>query len=373
MSDEQIAQKLKEWQAYRSMLVEQQGGLNEELQFLAEVAAGAAELARQRELDSQTKYIGALKKQQDLLVKNAAQGLKALAAEEKKATSELSKIRDERLKIEERYQEALAGLSGSGPASFGAANSLKVAAREALQAGDVEGAQAQAQAALKMIQELAAAGENTFGFQGFINELRDIELAANDLEQTNAESKIEAIKAEMLDLKVKAATLKDMPVSVKMDEAALAAVKSAIDDLASTRVIVQIGAQYDFNTPYTLQDPGPPPAFATGGQVRGPGSGTSDSILARLSNGEYVLRAAAVRQYGTALLDKMNGLQLPRFADGGLVEAAMSMPGPAAGRDLGHVTLSVEGQSFQLLADQDNFAEVLRRQRVKFGSTRSRK
>lgn len=372
-SKEELKAKRDALIAFRSAIVEQQTGLNAEFQFLNEVAASAAELARQQELDSQTKYIGALKKQQDLLVKNAAQGLKALAAEEKKATSELSKIRDERLKIEERYQEAIAGLSGAGPTSFGAANSLKVAARQALSEGDVEGAQAQAQAALKMIQELAAAGENTFGFQGFINELRDIELAANDLEQTNAENKIKAIQDEMLDLKVKAADLKDMPVSVKMDETALAAVKTAIEELANTRVIVQIGAQYDFNTPYTLQDPGPPPTFATGGQVRGPGSGTSDSILARLSNGEYVLRAAAVRQYGTALLDKMNGLQLPRFAEGGLVEAAMSAPGATPGRDLGHVTLSVEGQSFQLLADQENFTEVLRRQRVKFGSTRSRK
>ncbi|MGW6703616.1 phage tail tape measure protein [Streptomyces sp. NPDC054956] len=50
--------------------------------------------------------------------------------------------------------------------------------------------------------------------------------------------------------------------------------------------------------------------YPTGGAVRGPGSGTSDSILARISNGEYVVRAASVRQYGVAMLDQLNAGQL---------------------------------------------------------------
>lgn len=70
--------------------------------------------------------------------------------------------------------------------------------------------------------------------------------------------------------------------------------------------------------------------FATGGLVRGPGTGTSDSIPARLSAGEYVVRAAAVRQIGTGALDAINGLKRPpsvvsgrmAFAAGGLVPAA---------------------------------------------------
>ena len=42
------------------------------------------------------------------------------------------------------------------------------------------------------------------------------------------------------------------------------------------------------------------------GGVRGPGSGTSDSIPAMLSNGEYVLNAAAVSKFGVPMLDQMN-------------------------------------------------------------------
>ena len=45
--------------------------------------------------------------------------------------------------------------------------------------------------------------------------------------------------------------------------------------------------------------------FATGGPVRGPGTGTSDSIVARLSDGEYVNTAATVDSLGTSLFDKL--------------------------------------------------------------------
>ncbi|MCK8685369.1 DUF4214 domain-containing protein [Pseudomonas umsongensis] len=63
--------------------------------------------------------------------------------------------------------------------------------------------------------------------------------------------------------------------------------------------------------------------YATGGLIAGPGTGTSDSIFARLSNGEYVMRADAVRMFGTGLLDQMNAGQLPAFALGGGVGEAV--------------------------------------------------
>jgi hypothetical protein len=45
---------------------------------------------------------------------------------------------------------------------------------------------------------------------------------------------------------------------------------------------------------------------ATGGQISGPGSGTSDSIPAYLSNGEYVIKADAVNKYGVGTFDALN-------------------------------------------------------------------
>ena len=56
---------------------------------------------------------------------------------------------------------------------------------------------------------------------------------------------------------------------------------------------------------------------ADGGHISGPGTGTSDSIPAYLSNGEYVIRASAVNQYGKDFFD---GLNAQKFAGGGSVK-----------------------------------------------------
>lgn len=60
-------------------------------------------------------------------------------------------------------------------------------------------------------------------------------------------------------------------------------------------------------------------AFASGGSVAGPGTGTSDSIPAMLSNGEYVLNAQAVDRLGVPFLNGLNTGRLRGFASGGLV------------------------------------------------------
>jgi TP901 family phage tail tape measure protein len=52
-----------------------------------------------------------------------------------------------------------------------------------------------------------------------------------------------------------------------------------------------------------------------GGAVTGPGTGRSDSIPALISNGEYVIKAAAVQRYGVAMFDRLNAM---RYASGGL-------------------------------------------------------
>jgi TP901 family phage tail tape measure protein len=61
-------------------------------------------------------------------------------------------------------------------------------------------------------------------------------------------------------------------------------------------------------------------AVASGGSVSGPGTGTSDSIPAMLSDGEYVIRAAAVKKLGRKFLDAINQGTLPGFKLGGMSE-----------------------------------------------------
>lgn len=379
-TEEELLAKRSALETFRAAIVEQQTELNAELQFLADVGGAAAQAARDDELKNRNSYIEQLKSQQDRMVKAAETAGKQLAAAETAANRELEKVRADRLKIEERYQAALAGMNSGGDASYGAAQSLKVGAREALRAGDVAGAQAQAQAALKMLQELQAAGESTYGFAGFIAELRDIELAANDIEQTNAEQKIEAIKAEMIDLKAKAAALEDLSVSVKMDDAALEQVKQALSALANTKLMVQVGAQYDFSQPYTLQDPGPTPSGFSGGGWTGPGSKYQPAGIVHA--GEHVQPQEVVREPGAlAFLERIrrNGfratvdqLQMRGYASGGPVEPLSrfvpNVPAPspalldaAAGPQfphLGQVDFNLGGSTHTVYVDRGGIDEL---------------
>lgn len=57
--------------------------------------------------------------------------------------------------------------------------------------------------------------------------------------------------------------------------------------------------------------------YASGGMVRGPGSATSDSVFAALSNGEFVIQAAAVRKWGAGFFQQLNNLSTPQFAMAG--------------------------------------------------------
>ena len=79
------------------------------------------------------------------------------------------------------------------------------------------------------------------------------------------------------------------------------------------------------------------PAFATGGFVRGAGTGTSDSILARLSNGEFVTDAKTVTHFGVEFFQNLKRMarggvpisprsSIPNFADGGLVSSSSQAP-----------------------------------------------
>jgi hypothetical protein len=97
--------------------------------------------------------------------------------------------------------------------------------------------------------------------------------------------------------------------------------------------------------------------FASGGYVTGPGTTTSDSIPARLSTGEYVLRAEAVRRVGVEFLHALNGgLAAPRwlgprlaFAEGGLVPDVAQAPAAALSQSVRIVNVIDPGMAADYL------------------------
>jgi len=163
-------------------------------------------------------------------------------------------------------------------------------------------------------------------------------------------------------------------------------IKSAIDG-----AITYIGGKLDalvqkiksvtgvFSNPGSLPNLGSPNelgGFARGGAVWGRGTGRSDSILARLSNGEFVIRADVVSKLGLPLLNALNSGRLnlrgllPGFATGGLVNASMprfatggavSVPSLSSGSSLAPVNLHIGGSVFEgLMAPEDVIKQISR-------------
>ncbi|QNJ58072.1 tail length tape measure protein [Gordonia phage Bunnybear] len=84
-----------------------------------------------------------------------------------------------------------------------------------------------------------------------------------------------------------------------------------------------------------------PKGKATGGPIVGPGTGTSDDVPLWGSNGEFMMKAAAVRRYG---LPFMHAVNAQRLATGGPVGAAPAGGGDqAAVTDPGTATVAVPG------------------------------
>lgn len=123
--------------------------------------------------------------------------------------------------------------------------------------------------------------------------------------------------------------------------------------------------------------------FAKGGHVVGEGTGTSDSILARLSNNEFVMTSRTVDHYGVGFMNALNQRRFPKFANGGHVggksdsyDGLFSGGGASTNNEVsitinidknGNENVTAEQKAAQgkelALAIQANVLEVLRKQR----------
>ena len=355
-----------------------------EVESQKKTAEEQAKLYDKRVADYAT-YVDSLNKLRAEQLKAAEDASKKLVAAEQKATADLERIRAERVKIEQEYDEAIAGFrGGDGEASYGAANALRVQARQALQAGDVEGAKAAAAAALKMLRDLAAAGENTYGFEGFANDLKSIAVAASGIEETEAAARLKAVKDQVKDLAAETEKLKNIKVSVTADEESIQAVRNGIQALAAQLGQTQIVLPIAYAAP-SMPTAADQPGFAWGGYT---GPGGKYEVGGVVHKGEHVQPQEVVREPGAlAFLERIrrNGFQatmqgLRGYAVGGLVAPTPTpiipdlppalMQQQTPGRDLGRVELSIGGESYSVLADPDNFDRILRRTAMKRGRTR---
>jgi len=128
-------------------------------------------------------------------------------------------------------------------------------------------------------------------------------------------------------------------IEAKLDDTSLKTIKSQFEDIAKLTTNIQMQVDdsslnnaitdiknkiqtglnnIKINVGTTSQEGD---GFARGGIVLGSGTTTSDSIFARLSRGEFIIKAAAVKNYGVDFLNALNSmiLPMPQFAVGGEV------------------------------------------------------
>ena len=114
---------------------------------------------------------------------------------------------------------------------------------------------------------------------------------------------------------------------------------------------------------------------AAGGIIRGPGTGTSDSIPAMLSNGEYVINAKSAASYGYHNLDGIN-----RMAQGGLamrydIPSASKIRMATGGGPVGssetiyNVTIELNGTSVTVDDVMNKFDQRMRQVNATMGRT----
>lgn len=159
----------------------------------------------------------------------------------------------------------------------------------------------------KMQQGGASADKATLAFYRQLNSIRDLGIksgvSAGDMDK---------LLGRMLNVdrtKVKPT----IDANIKSAEDKLRALQQKLADAAkhTTTLPVHIDVHPVNKTiTVTFRPSGPNAAvasvYSTGGMVHGPGGDTSDSVPALLSRGEYVVRAAKVRQVGQAWLDALN-------------------------------------------------------------------
>jgi len=131
-----------------------------------------------------------------------------------------------------------------------------------------------------------------------------------------------------------------------MARAVVGALSQVIAQMLATLAIQTMLKAFGFAAGGPVSTGSPVPmGKAAGGYISGPGTKTSDSIPARLSDGEYVIRAAAVDKYGVDLFEALNGMNLPGtrgrsrglrgYADGGLVQPAGAPGGGTSSLSVG--------------------------------------
>lgn len=167
----------------------------------------------------------------------------------------------------------------------------------------------------KLAQMPGAQGEAAKNsLEGMKIKIAELKNAGNDLEKTFKEGLTEGLQTSIVGLAKGTMTLREAVLNLANT------IINAMINIAAQQLAMQAasatsgwwGAIAGAFSSGTV-------TAATGGYIRGPGTSTSDSIPARLSNGEFVVKADSVSHYGVGFMHAINRRQLRSFSQGGPV------------------------------------------------------
>ncbi|HEY9472500.1 MAG TPA: hypothetical protein VIS06_01480, partial [Mycobacteriales bacterium] len=121
-----------------------------------------------------------------------------------------------------------------------------------------------------------------------------------------------------------AVNAKTAAAQAKIDE-----VQRHLGNIRNRTVTINVQTHY-VNPGTAVKVPGGVVGDAEGGLVRGPGTSTSDSVPRMLSNGEYVVQASSVSQFGVDFFDALNAGRVSPIVEGRTIRPATTSA-PAGG------------------------------------------
>jgi hypothetical protein len=204
------------------------------------------------------------------------------------------------------------------------ADRLASASFEALTKKDYQLARDLKQQQIKEETDYAKSIANEYGYapdiskiEAAFTELSAITEKQKDGAQSAADEQAanyDKLAKEVVTLKEKLQALagESVKIDVEVDKTAL---QGMIDEITKAVRSIQANVQVQVSQVQS---------YATGGYVSGEGTGTSDSIMSRISNGEYVVKAETVRNVGVGFMNSLNNGSLavnamPAFANGGIM------------------------------------------------------
>ncbi|MDO4698291.1 MAG: tape measure protein [Pasteurellaceae bacterium] len=179
--------------------------------------------------------------------------------------------------------------------------------------------------------------------------IAELKAVGNELEKAFKDGLTQGILSSLMGLAQGTMTLKDAVKNLALT------IINSMAQIAAQQLAMQATSAVGGWFSAAASAAGGTVAAATGGYIRGPGTSTSDSIPARLSDGEFVVNAAMVRRYGVSFMHAINRGTLRHFNQGGLV----SHPAMPSYREPGLSDSAMDDKQQQVVASPVNVQQTL--------------